>query len=397
MQDKKNESSPPKEKLALVLTGGGARGAYQIGVLKYLAEVHPNADFKILLGSSAGAINASALASQKGSFRESVNELERFWTTLKIAQVIKIDVWSLLKRSGFWLFNLIFGGITGKPMVSSLIDSSPLRQLIFDVYNPDIVKDAIDSGKLDTLAIQATEIATASSVTFVQSLNHKPWRRAKRRSELTSITHKHILASSAIPFLFKNVRIGKRYYLDGSVKSHTPLSPAARLGATKIFSIGVRKLADPNQFLSHDMQEEDPKPNFGQIAGLVLNSMFSDALDSDADHLERMNDLINVNPQAALNTVNMRPIDVCVIRPSEDIGQIASQYVSRLPIVLRYLLRGIGSEQKKSSDVVSYLLFDGLYAKHLMKMGYEDAKKQHDQLAKFFGFSTSKQDSKSAA
>ena len=379
------------QKRALVLTGGGARGAYQVGVLKYIAENIDDPEFKILLGSSAGAINVATLASHEGSFQESVSEMERVWSSLQIHDVLKIDFFSLLKMALVWPVSLLISSFAGHPLVSSLIDSSPLRNLIFKIFKPEVVTRSIESGRLETLAIVATEVSTASSVTFVQSKEHHPWRRANRRSVATKISHKHVLASSAIPVIFKSIRIGQKQYLDGSVRSNTPLSPAARLGATEIFSIGVRKVAalQEKNFDEFGSSEFEAEPTVAQVGGLILNALFSDSLDSDADHLKRINELlVHVDQKVALDVAGMKPIQVELVRPSEDIGKIAKQFTHRLPFFLRLLLRSLGSEKSDSSDIVSYLLFDAAYARHLIDLGYRDATAQRQRILAFFAKAT---------
>lgn len=369
-------------KRALVLTGGGARGAYQAGVLKFVAEHVEDPEFKILLGSSAGAINVAALASSEGTFKDSVAHMEHVWSTLQMKDVLLVDFWSLAKMVLSWLANLCLSGILGRSFAGSLIDSSPLRTLIFKLFKPEVVSAAIESGKLEALAITATEVSTASSVTFVQAKSYTGWKRFNRRSEVTKINHKHILASSAIPFLFKSVRIGHKQYLDGSVRSTTPLGPAARLGATEIFSIGVRKVNTEDQAASDEVFESEP--SMSQIGGLVLNSLFSDSLDSDAAHLNRINELLGlVDLAAAYQIAGMKPIDVHLVRPSQDIGKIAKEHLHRLPVFLRWLLKNAGSEKSESSDIVSYLLFDAEYAKSLIELGYRDATAKKDEILAF--------------
>lgn len=356
-----------------------------MGVLKYLSEQVADPEFKILLGSSAGAINVAALASQTENFKQSVENMVHIWSNIRIEQVLRIDFLSLSRMAFSWIFNLLFSGLTGKSIVNSLIDSTPLRSLIFQIFKPEKVKANLESGKFETLAVVATEVSSASSVTFVQGQNHNQWKRANRRSEAAVISHKHILASSAIPFLFKSIRIGHRQFLDGSVRSNTPLSPAARLGATEIFSIGVRKVAAPSNPINLQSAEFESEPTVAQIAGLVLNSLFSDSLDSDADHLVRINQLLtHVDHDMAQRTVGMKPINVFLLRPSEDIGKIAKQYSYCLPFFLRLLLRSLGSEKSQSSDIVSYLLFDSRYAKHLIDLGYRDAEKAKTEMLQFF-------------
>jgi NTE family protein len=376
-------------KRALVLTGGGARGAYQVGVLKYIAEHIEDPEFKILVGSSAGAINISAYASHDGNFKDSVANMERLWSSLKIQDVLKIGFLSLLKTAILWPISILQSGVSGRPLISSLIDTTPLRALIFKFFSPTNIKSSLESGRFETLAIIATEVSSASSVTFVQSkLPFKAWTRSKRRSESTRITHKHILASSAIPLLFKSIRINRRQYLDGSIRSTTPLSPAARLGATEIFSIGVRKnlsSVEQNLELATRSRQPENEPTVSQIGGLILNSIFSDSLDSDAEHLKRINRLLeHVDKKAANDAVGMKQIEVCLVRPSEDLGSVAKNFTYRLPPFLRFMMRSLGSEQSKSNDIASYLLFDAEYAKYLINLGYKDASEQRENVLAFF-------------
>jgi len=373
---------------ALVLTGGGARGAYQVGVLKFIGEKIPEARFEILVGSSAGAINIGILASESGKLHEGAKRLESVWGNLVITQVLRVDMYSLLKSACTWLFDLILGGFFGRTHARSLIDTTPLRKLLVELYQPATVEKALSSGEIRSLAITATEVSTGSAVTFVQGELNNPWKRSRRRSVLCKIGPEHLYASSAIPFLFSPTLVNKRQYVDGSVRATAPFGPAARLGADRILAIGVRKMETkqvPAESGPAETAEKAPSPS--AIGGLVLNSLFFDNLDSDAEHLERINKLLEdfrrVDPEAGAQSA-MRPIRVTVVRPSEDLGVVAGKYHSRLPLFLRYLLRGLGSEESRSSDVMSYLLFDKGYTQHLMVTGYRDAAAAEAELRAFF-------------
>jgi len=278
---------------------------------------------------------------------------------------------------------LIFGGLIGKPMARSLVDTSPLRRLLQGLMRPDNIEAAIESGQLQSVAVTATEVYSGYAVTFVQSSKNRRWLRARKRSENTKITVDHIMASAAIPMLFPSVIIDKRRYVDGCIRSSQPLSPATRLGAEKIFSIGVRKYQtpDPSGGSTFEVAKREAPPTTATLAALILNSLFSESLDSDVEHLERLNTMIQA-PQSG--SFGMRQIDVLTIRPSEDLGRLATQFHSKLPLLVRYLLRGLGSEQGESSDILSYLLFVPEYANTLVDLGYKDAKAEDAKIRAFF-------------
>lgn len=368
---------------ALVLTGGGARGAYQAGVLKYIGENIPNAHFETLVGSSSGAINIAGVASHKGNLKNAGRHIAELWQTLRIKQVFRVDIFSLLSLGLRWIYDLVFGGVTGRPLAQSLVDTSPLRKLLGGLMRPDNIESAIESGELQSVAVTATEVYSGYAVTFVQSKRNRRWLRSRKRSEATKITVDHILASAAIPLLFPSVLVGDRRYVDGCIRSSQPLSPATRLGAERIFSIGVRKYqpseSGNNYQLEPAQKEEAPSP--ATLGALILNSLFSESLDSDVEHLERLNTMIPAHQEGSMG---MRKIDVLTIRPSEDLGVIASKYHSRLPFLVRYLLRGLGSEQGESSDILSYLLFVPEYASALVDLGYKDAMAEDAKIRAFF-------------
>jgi len=368
---------------ALVLSGGGARGAYQAGVLKYLAEHVPEAHFETLVGSSSGAINVAGLASYKGDIVSAGPKIAKLWSELEINQVFRVDFFSIVKIGIYWLYDLTIGGVRGKPMAQSLVDTSPLRKLLNSLLRPDNIREAIESGKLKNVAVSATEVYSGSLVTFVQSKTRKVWHRARKRSKNTQIGVEHIMASSAIPLLFPSAVVDNRRYVDGCIRSTAPLSPAARLGAEKIFAIGIRRYytKEIGNNWDADPLEPEPKASVAQLGALVLNSLFSESLDADAEHLERLNTMI-ANQQEGSFT--MRKIDVLVIRPSEDLGTLAQEFHKELPLLVRYLLRGLGSEAGDSSDILSYLLFAPSFTSRLVELGYQDAREEHARIKHFF-------------
>ncbi len=364
---------------ALVLTGGGARGAYQAGVLKYIGENIPGAHFETLVGSSSGAINTLGLASAGGRLDKGGEEIARLWSQLEMNEVFRTDFLALSKKGSQWAYSLFLGGILGKPGAHSLVDTAPLRRLLEKLFKPQAIQAALDSGDLLNVAVSATEVYTGSLVTFIQSLHNKSWHRARRRTVQTKINVDHVMASAAIPLLFPSITLDNRCYVDGCIRSTSPLGPATRLGANKILAIGVRRyyMSEVGNLFAPPPKPE-PKPTPAQLGALVLNSMFAEALDSDVEHLERLNSILPENsPQG------MRKVDVLVIRPSEDLGELATEYQQHAPKMVRFLLRGLGSESSKSSDIMSYLLFVPSYLQALVDLGYRDARAEDSRLRQF--------------
>ncbi len=370
---------------ALVLSGGGARGAYQAGVLKYIGENIPDAHFGILVGSSSGAINAAGLASFGGELATAGPQIANLWKNLKIYQVFRVDVFSLVKIGAKWLHDLIFGGVIGKPLANSLVDTKPLSKLLEKIIKPDVIRHSLATGNLRSIALTATEVYTGASVTFVQSENFTPWERARRRSEPAVITSSHVMASSAIPFLFPSVLVGYRQYVDGCIRANAPLGPAARLGAKKILAIGVRK---SKKHVAGGVDATRPakpeaKATIARLAALVLTSLFSEGLDSDSEHLVRLNKIVDKVGQSNAN-LDMKKIDLLVVRPSRDLGRLASHFHQELPNLVRYLLRGLGGEKGDAGDMLSYLLFTPGFTSKLIELGYNDAKAMDAEIRAFF-------------
>ncbi len=368
---------------ALVLTGGGARGAYQAGVMKYIAENIPGAHFETLVGSSSGAINIAGLASYGGRLQEAGPQVAALWSELEMNQVFRTDILSLAGIGFRWIYDMTVGGIVGRPAAHYLVDTRPLRALLDRIFRPQEIAKAIEGGSLRTVAVSATEVYSGNLVTFMQTGAYKAWHRARRHAVNTELSVDHIMASAAIPLLFPSVLVGNRQYVDGCIRSTSPLGPATRLGAEKILAVGVRRyyMRETGNFSEAPMAEKERQPSAAQLGALVLNSLFAEALDADVEHLERLNSML---PEHREGSFGMRKIDVMVIRPSEDLGELATQFHSKVPAVVRYLLRGLGSEQGNSSDILSYLLFVPEFLQTLVNLGYNDAREEHDRLARFF-------------
>jgi NTE family protein len=368
---------------ALVLTGGGARGAYQAGVLKYLGENIPGAHFETLVGASSGAINVAGLASSGGLLAKGGPEVAGLWCRLEMREVFRTDAFSLSKIASQWVYSLVFGGVFGKPGAHSLVDTAPLRGLLERVYRPEAVRSALDSGVLKSVAISATEVYSGSLVTFIQSNYNRSWHRARRRTIQTEINVEHVMASAAIPLLFPSVLVNNRRYVDGCIRSTSPLGPATRLGADKILAVGVRRyyMREMGNLFEAEPLQPEKKPSPAQLGALVLNSLFAEALDSDVEHLERLNTVL---PETSESSFGMRRVESLVIRPSEDLGEIATHYQKKTPGLVRFLLRGLGSETERSSDILSYLLFVPGYLRALVDLGYQDARAEDGRLREFF-------------
>jgi NTE family protein len=367
---------------ALVLTGGGARGAYQAGVLKYIGENIPGAHFETLIGSSSGAINIAGLASHGGLMKDAGPAVAELWKHLEMHQVFRTDALALSKNGLRWMFDLVLGGVLGRPLAHNLVDTKPLRDLMEKVYRPEVVKQALASGQLRNVAVSATEVYSGSLVTFIQSVEKKLWQRARRRSEATILSVDHIMASAAIPVLFPSVLVNNRQYVDGCIRSTSPLGPATRLGAEKILAIGVRRyyMRETGNLHELGLPSEEPNPSMAQLGALILNSLFAESLDADVEHLERLNAIL---PQQREGSFGMRQVESLVIRPSEDLGELAKHFTKEIPPLVRFLLRGMGSERGQSSDMLSYLLFVPGYLSALVDLGYTDARAEHDRLAHF--------------
>ena len=358
--------------LAIVLPGGGARAAYQVGFLRWVAEHVPDAHFPIVTGVSAGAINAAFLAAHRGPQMAAVNRLHEIWSHLTAERVFRTDGPSLGGLVARWGVRLLAGGGRLAPAVRGLVDTSPLRETLagaFGMRGGAIggVAENIDAGRLWALALLTSHYGTGRSVVWTQGRDLREWERADRRSRNTALTLDHVLASSALPLFFPAVRLADGWHGDGGIRLTAPFSPALHLGASRVLAISTRYVAAG---AADDAGTERHPPPM-QIAGQLLNAVFLDDLDRDARELERINRLLrDVAPEKRRG---LRPIELLVIRPSVDISRLAAEYEPRLPRVFRHLVRGLGSREVRTPDMLSLLTFEPDYVARLMALGESDA------------------------
>lgn len=367
--------------LAFVLPGGGALSAYQVGVLSRIAESLPDLDVRVLCGVSAGAINAAALATFEGSFTERVDQLKESWRSLSPEDVFRVDPRSLWSRVGRWGLRLVLGGRRGGPHPRGMVDTEPLRKTLTDRFHAagqsvlPGVQAKLDAGELDALAITASSHTTGESVTWVQG-RYRPWRRAHRCSAPARIGIEHVMASAALPLLFPAIQIEGAWFCDGGVRLTAPLSPAVHLGAERILALTTRYPRDPRT-----MPQGDDYPPPAQIAGDLLDAIFLDMVDADALRMQLINDLIDGLPPDRRH--GCRPIELMVMRPSCDLGELASEFEPRLPRHFRFLTRGLGTKEMQRNDLLALLLFQTDYVDRLIELGRADASAQLDPLLAF--------------
>lgn len=374
---------------ALILSGGGARAAYQVGVLLAIKELLPpqSNPFSIISGTSAGAINAVSLASNSEDFQASVDELARLWGHLSIDHVFRTQ-WSDL-LSGVCRFGRSFfheGVDFHRPL--SLLDNSPLNAFLKANIDFSGIGRNIDRGVLKAVSVAALGYSSGNSVNFYQG-NHQlqEWERFRRIGVPATIGIEHLLASSAIPWIFPTVRIGQEYFGDGAMRQLAPISPALHLGADRIFIIGVSGNRQA-PIKTKKLPSRHP-PSMAQMAGHLLNSAFVDSLESDIEHLERVNELIHRRPldddSKEAEGLELRPIKSLVISPSKAIDKIAGRNVRYLPKSVRFFMRSSGATARRGGSVISsYLLFVEPFINELMDLGYQDAMWEKDAIQQFF-------------
>jgi len=374
-----------EKRVGLILTGGGARAAYQVGVLKAIAESlprHAHNPFPVICGTSAGALNAAALAINAQNFRKGVRYLDNIWRNFRANQIYRTDAIGVFNNTVLWLTGLILSGLgVNRLKRISLLDNSPLVEFLDDALPCEKIQGSIDAGLLHALSITASGYNSGQSITFYQGVDEIiPWRRARRVGVPTRIETKHLLASSALPFIFPAYRINREYFGDGSMRQIAPISSALHLGATRILVIGVsaNNVADQS-----NRAEVNDYPSLAQIAGHALNSIFLDSMEIDLERVQRINELAVMLPEPLRVEANMRHVDVLVVSPSQPIEKIAERYASELPWTIRLLLRLVGAVQQGGSTLVSYLLSERKYCRALIDLGYQDAMKRRDEILRF--------------
>lgn len=383
------QHQPAADRTALVLTGGGARAAYQVGVLKAAAELLPKRahnPFSIITGTSAGAVNAVALGASANNFRLAVKKVERIWSNLHADQVYKAGHLDLLGGVLRLVFSLLHQGVgVRKPL--ALLNNAPLAELLSKVIDFNDLDRRIDGGMLDAIGVTASSYDSGESVTFYQSKFDgailPEWRQARRRGVATRLGLAHLLASSAIPLILPAARIGKSYYGDGALRQVAPISSAIHLGAQRIMVVGVSgnlKKPPAEQHRRHS-------PSLAQMMGHVFNSAFIDALENDMDHIARINELVGIvaNENPAVETAGLRLVDFLCINPSIEISGLVSKHIDSLPRGIRNVLKRTGATQSGGgASMASYLLFEGGFCRDLIACGYRDAMAESEALMTFF-------------
>jgi NTE family protein len=360
---------PPQ--LGLVMTGGGARSAYQVGVLKGIAELLRRGSacpFPIITGTSAGAVSAIALATDAAHFRRSVYAIERVWREFRVHHVFKADAASMLKSGVHWLWSFLTGGWLVPPP-HSMFDNTPLWELLRKHLHFDGIPRGLYKKHLHAIGICATCYADADSVTFFAADTRvQPWDRVYRKGVRAPLTLEHLMASLALPFLFRPVLLRDAYYGDGAMRQTSPLSPAIHLGANRLLIISVNDPLPTGSLPKPPLIE----PTFGQMFGFMLDSLFMDQLHADLERIKRYNE-----------TTGMRHIETLVISPSRDVNEIARRHVGELPRALRALLRALGVHSAPTTLLLSYLLFERGFTRELIDLGCQDARARAGEIREF--------------
>jgi NTE family protein len=368
--------------LALVLTGGGARGAYQVGILRYIARRWPELSFPVITGVSAGAINAAHLAQAHGTLPQAIDELAALWSELTPDRIFRVDVSALLANMGRWGLQLAGGGVR-ESRVRGLVDTAPLGELLTEALAPvggelTGIDYNLARGTLRAVALGTTSYSTGQTVVWVQGRHLETWERPSRRAVETRLRVEHVMASSALPLFFPAVQIGDQWHGDGGIRLTAPLSPALHLGAHKILAISTHYERSQDEAERPSVRGYPPP---AQVIGLLLDAIFLDVMDQDVMRMERMNDLLLRLPPEKRD--GMRVVELMTFRPSRDLGAISREYEPRLPRGFRLLTRGLGTRETSSPDALSLLMFQDDYIRRLIAIGEEDAERRADELAAF--------------
>jgi NTE family protein len=364
--------------VALVLSGGGARTSYQVGVLTAIAERIPDFTFPIITGVSAGAINAAFLAAQPIPLPAAVGALRGAWLRLTSDRVYRVPPTFLARWAGRFIKRAVRGHREGRPVVRGVLDLRPLREFLSDGIDFGGVETNLQSGWLRAVALTATSYSTGQSVTFFQGAADVPgWERAHRVAVQTQLTVDHVMASSAIPILFPAVRLGESFFGDGSVRQTMPLAPAIHLGARRILAISMRE-----RWPEFSLPPDDEYPSAAEVMTLLFNSIFLDTLDLDAERLQRVNRLLDLAlPRSSPGPGGLRHVDLLLLRPSRDLRKLWQPYRPRLPWTIDWVLRSVGGFQEQG--FLSYVLFEPEFTGLMIQLGYDDAVAQWDSIERF--------------
>jgi len=376
-------ASRMKPRAGLVLTGGGARAAYQAGVLKAVRDIlgkPARNPFPILAGTSAGAINIACLASTADDFSAGVAKLLAFWERMRCDHIYRTDSWNIMKSGARWLAATM---LFSRRNPISLLDNAPLRDLMQANLQMERIQAHLDSGALYAVCVTASGYTSGQSVSFFQGGSGlEGWERNQRIGAAVSLKVEHLLASSALPFIFPAVKLHREYFGDGSMRQIAPVSPALHLGADRVLIVGSGR-----QSIEQPRARSNVYPSLAQIAGHALNSIFLDSLMVDIERLERINRTLSLIPPEALKDSQLRPVKVLFITPSQPLERIAARFVHELPSTVRFILRPTGALNRSGSNLASYLLFEEPFCRALIELGYDDTVRRDAEVRQFFDYS----------
>jgi NTE family protein len=371
----------------LIMTGGGARAAYQVGVLRALSEVlprHIRTPFPIICGTSAGAINAAVLAADAGNFRQAVRRLMAVWKNFHVHQVYRADPVGAARNSLRWTFSALTGGAFTRTPVS-LLDNTPLVELLKSKLDFSAIAASIERGDLAAFSVTCSGYTSGQSVSFFQGHpGLQPWKRARRIGVAMPIAVEHLIASSALPFIFPPVHINREYFGDGSMRQIAPVSPALHFGADRLLVIGVGRQLGGREV---ERNKVEKYPSLAQIAGHALNSIFLDSLETDLERLQRINHTVELIPADVLKRTGfpLHHVEFRLLSPSVELETIAVRHAHELPRTIRLLLASVGAMRRSGSNLLSYLLFEKSYCRALIQLGYQDTMTRKEDLLAFLG------------
>jgi NTE family protein len=372
-----------KPRAGLVLTGGGARAAYQVGVLKAVRDILGSPvhnPFPIVCGTSAGAINAASLAAAADNFARAVGSLLEFWEHMRCDLVYRTDAWHIVRSGARWLGALM---LLSRRNPVSLLDNDPLRSLLEKHLDFSRIQNHIDSGALYAACVTASGYTSGQSVSFFQGGSGlEGWERNQRIGAAVSLKIEHLLASAALPFLFPAIKVHREYFGDGSMRQIAPVSPALHLGADRVLVVGTGR-----QTPGEARERSNLYPSLAQIAGHALNSIFLDSLMVDIERLERINRTLRLIPPQARKDSTLRPIRVLFVTPSQPLERLAARFIHELPRSVRFILRPTGALNRSGSNLASYLLFEQSFCRALIDLGYQDTARREAEVREFFDFS----------
>lgn len=376
--------SPDTDGLCLALGGGGARGAYQVGVLRYIARRYPDLEVPLLTGVSAGGINAAHIANHPGAFEEKIEDLVKLWTELSVEKVFRVDGVALTKGLFQWALQLsLLGGRKHSPQVRSLVDTRPLHDYLKRAFNCSGdrlcgIEENLRQGKLSAIALSTTSYSTGRSISWCQGEEFEYWERSDRKGLPTQLGIEHVMASAALPLFFPAVKIDDNWYGDGGIRLHAPLAPSIHLGAKKVIAVSThykRSIAEA------EVSDIEGYPPPAKVAGVLMNAIFLDLLDQDADNLQRINGLLEDLPEHRKG--HLRPVKLFVVRPSVDLGLLAADFEPKLPTLFRFLTRRLGTRKARTSDLISLVMFQHDYLSRLIEAGEKDAEARAQELDEF--------------